>query len=1187
MNRRSGVAVLLSLLILLSFSFGQDKFNKKHEKDDDPSGFDKWFMKSRVPRNTHESPAALLKKGTDQKMKLRADHLRQLQSARLAGKRLAGVGSASSVWTSLGPSPIVWGSDATQSWTGRITAVAVDQTDSTGNTVVIGGAYGGVWRSTNAADPVPANIKWTSLTDDQATLSMGAVAIQPGNGATIIAGTGEANTAGDSYYGMGILVSTDTGAHWTLVQQTSDTTPLVFNGKTISGIAFNSRPGNTSNVVAGVASPGVFVGGDDGIRGAVYSSDGGSTWHTSTINDGTTTLTGSSVMSVVYNPVENKFFILIRYHGVYVSTDQGHTFNRLATQPNGTLLTAANCPSATNGSTCPVYRDAMAVRYVTPGSESTATDEMYIWMIGFDSSGNTIDLNLYQTKNGGTSWTQMNEAGINAATGGDAFGVDQAWYDVYLGAVPNGTGTDLYAGAINIYKCSVSSSNPTCATKPFLNLTHVYDSTCNANYPNVHPDEHGFDYLGSDPKIVFFGNDGGMYRTLDETTLVTGDCSALNVFDSMNADLGSLSQFVWGSQKYNNNTELIGGTQDNGTMYTDSVNGPGGLGWWEVLGGDGGYNAIDPSDNWYGSNTGVTVQSCPGGWTGCTQWQVVAVEGYGFDSVDGDNSAFYTPFILDPQDPTKVIIGTCRVWRGGNTNASWPDTSLQNALSHKFNSTLDTACGNDATDNNVSALAAGGPKTSSGSQVIYAGTSYGASLGGGVYVTKAAGAPGSTPTAWTDVTGSINPNGYQINGVAMDPHDATGGTAIAVIQGFTGGPGKVWRTTTFGSSWTDISGNLPDVPANDVLVDPDNGSVIYVATDIGVFVTSDEATWVEVGPNTIGATGFLPNTTVFHIAMYENGGDKRLRAWTHGRGAWETVLASPPTGVTASPTSLTFSATAGTTSGTMSVTLTNNDTTALTLGLPAFSGTAGLFAVAPTPTTCTTTLAGSATCQIFVQFSPTAAGTFTSNMTVTTTDPTTATVTVALSGTATAPTATDFSFDSTSTTTATVTAGSGASYSLVIDATPSGATFNPAITFACSGLPAKTACAFNPTSVTTAGTVMLTISTTANSSAEKGRITASNSHLGGLLAASMAIPGLAFLIPGFVSRSRRRRMLMYLGMMMIVAGFIGMAACGGGSNNNGGGGGGNTGTPTGTYTVGVTGTYGTTTHTQNVTLTVQ
>lgn len=236
---------------------------------------------------------------------------------------------------------------------------------------------------------------------------------------------------------------------------------------------------------------------------------------------------------------------------------------------------------------------------------------------------------------------------------------------------------------------------------------------------------------------------------------------------------------------------------------------------------------------------------------------------------------------------------------------------------------------------------------------------------------------------------------------------------------------------------------------------------------------------------------------------------------------------------------------------------------------------------------CLASLGAGASCQFGVQFTPPSAGSFPATMTVTTGDASTPTLTVTLTGTGTPPTATDFSFDSTSTTTATVTAGSPASYSLVIDSTPASATFSPAITFACSGLPAKTACTFTPASITQPGSVALSISTTANSSAEKGRITASNSHFGGLLAASMAIPGLAFLIPGFVSRSRRKRMLMYLGMMMIVAGFIGMAACGGGSNNNGGGGGGNNGTPTGTYTVGVTGTYGTTTHTQNVTLTVQ
>jgi hypothetical protein len=1079
--------LLCCCVLFATSSFGQERYDNKHEKEDDPAAYARWFMKSRVPRNSQQTPAALLEKATEQKMQLRAAHLRQMEMARQAGKQLAGVGNASSVWTSVGPSPIIWNTpstDPTQSFSGRITAVAVDQSDTSGKTVVVGGAYGGVWRTTNGTDPA-ANIKWTPLTDDQATLSIGSIAIQPGgNGSTIIVGTGEPNGAIDSYYGMGLLVTTDTGAHWNLVQQTSDATPMSFTGKAISAIAFNTTSGNTSNIVAAVASPGVALGNSDTVRGAVYSSDGGATWHAATISDGGTHITDSSVMSAVFDPVESKFFIVVRRHGVFVSADQGHTFTKLATQPNATILSEANCPAATNPNTCPLYRAAMAVRYVAPGAEKTSPDELYIWMIGFDTSGNTINLNLYQTKDGGTTWTALNENGINTATGGDASGVQQAWYDVYLGAVPTATGTDLFAGTINIYKCSISSSNPTCAATPFKNLTHVYDSTCTNFYPNVHPDQHGFDYVGSG-KITYFGTDGGMYRSLDETTLTVGNCTALNVFDDMNADLGSLAQFVWGSQKYNKNSEFMGGTQDNGTSYVDnSFTVPGTKGWYEQNGGDGGYNAIDNNDNWYSTNTGVTIQACPGGWVGCTQWQnlIIDVQG-GPSATDGDypGTGFYTPFILDPQDQTKVIVGTCRIWRGANTAASWTSNTITNALSHKFNTTLDSSC--TGSDNSVTSIAAGGPKTTAGSKVIYAGTSFGANFNGGIFVTNNAGAPGTAPTAWTNITGSIDTIGYAINGIAVDPHDATGGTAVAVIQGFTGGSGKVWRTTSFGSSWTDISGNLPDVPANDVLVDPDSGSVIYVATDIGVFVTSDEATWTEVGPSSAGSTGFLPNTTVVHIAMYESGSDKRLRAWTHGRGAWETVLASGST-----------------------------------------------------------------------------------------------------------QTATDFAFNvGTNPTTATVTAGSSASYSFNIDGLLSGTVnnatgFSPALTLACSGLPSKSSCSFTPASLTAPGTVALAIQTTATTTAS-----ATPLHLGGHFApgmlAALALPGLGILVPFFSTSSRRQRLLMSCAFFVVLASLMLATACGGGSS---------TpppttipGTPAGTYSVVVTGTYGSITHTQTLTLTVQ
>ena len=86
----------------------------------------------------------------------------------------------------MGPAPLA--SDATglgvQDYgpvAGRATAVAVDPADGSGNTVYIGAAYGGVWKSSNAGalSPNPSSVTWTPLTDDQPTLAVGSIAIQP------------------------------------------------------------------------------------------------------------------------------------------------------------------------------------------------------------------------------------------------------------------------------------------------------------------------------------------------------------------------------------------------------------------------------------------------------------------------------------------------------------------------------------------------------------------------------------------------------------------------------------------------------------------------------------------------------------------------------------------------------------------------------------------------------------------------------------------------------------------------------------------------------------------------------------------------------------------------------------------------------------------------------------------------
>jgi len=119
----------------------------------------------------------------------------QLRAARLAAERKTGANafSAAAGWKSLGPAPLA--SDATgfggqdYNWvSGRATAVAMDPADSTGNTVYVGGAYGGVWKSINDGplSPNPSSVSWSPLTDTQATLAVGSIAIQPGNSNVVL-----------------------------------------------------------------------------------------------------------------------------------------------------------------------------------------------------------------------------------------------------------------------------------------------------------------------------------------------------------------------------------------------------------------------------------------------------------------------------------------------------------------------------------------------------------------------------------------------------------------------------------------------------------------------------------------------------------------------------------------------------------------------------------------------------------------------------------------------------------------------------------------------------------------------------------------------------------------------------------------------------------------------------------------
>jgi hypothetical protein len=471
--------------------------------------------------------------------------------------------------------------------------------------------------------------------------------------------------------------------------------------------------------------------------------------------------------------------------------------------------------------------------------------------------------------------------------------VQQGAYNLELAAVPNAAATDLYAGTINIYKCTLSGGT-TCSQGDWINLTHVYGCNPLGAPAHVHPDQHGLSFLVAGGKAVgYFAHDGGISRTLDGFTgLHTGSCTGTNQFDSLSESLGSMTEFVSFSVHPTNVDTLLGGTQDNGspktaTATTSST-------WQNALSGDGGFNAINPNNanEWFASVPFTQIGKCELG-TGCNNNSfLLEVDS---STLGGDVGAFYTPYILDPQNTGEMLVGTCRVWRV-STSGTFP---LQ--LSNDFDN-LGTGVCTGREFIQVTALDAGGQKNGSNSKVVYAVTdgtgplavdpNTGTHRGGEVWATTNAGA-----ALMTDVTHGINTNHYAISSVAIDRSDPTGKTAYVGIMGFH--TSHVFKTTDAGTSWTDWSGGpgvtIPDAPVQALLVDSLSGK-IYAGTDAGAFVSSTSAAgWTEVGPAPgPGVSGFLPNAPVTAIRIFDDkAGTRKLRVSTYGRGIWEFNLATP------------------------------------------------------------------------------------------------------------------------------------------------------------------------------------------------------------------------------------------------------------------------------------------------------
>jgi len=880
-TRRSFAMSLLLFVATLAFAQGAKVHPDLDPEDADadrPVERSEWFREGRQVQG--KSTAELLNRAFQQRQQLRFFNRTRQQSTTFRAQ-----GSALGAWQNIGPSNLASDPSGFQNYgavTGRATAVVFDQNDVSGNTVYVGGAYGGLWRSTNAM-AAPGSVTWSPLLDGQPTLAVGTIALKPdttGANSVILVGTGETNNSSDSYYGLGILRSVDGGATWSLIDSATDPASIPartisFTGLGFSKIAFNTAAGQTSQVVAAAASSNASntgAGNSNFARGLYYSRDAGLTWNLAFISDdGVNPIAFSSGTDVVYSATAGKFFAAVRSQGIYSSSDGGATWQRLTGQPGGANLSLANCPSFGSLS-CPIFRGQIAVR---PG-----TGELYVAYV----DATEIFRGIYRSLDNGATWSaDLGEAGYTSCGDSLGCGSAQSIYNFYLSAIPTGpSSTDLYLGGENIYRCSLRS-NATGACN-WSNLTHVYGCASTgtvAASSHVHPDQHGMAYLSSNPKLMAFVNDGGIYRSMNGASS-DGSCNPANSgsWQNLNARLGPMSEFIWASQDAFNASVLLGGTQDNGSPAGN------GAGWTSVNAGDGGFNDIDPRGNgvWYTANSGVSIQRCTNG-AACGGKDFIQVidncSGAGcHNNIGGDSSSFYTPYMLDPLDASQIIIGTCRVWRGPSDGSGWPGPGDGYALSFNLDTGTSAAC---AANHTISALAAGGPPSPSGAASVL----YAARNDGRIFVSISA---ESGPASFADRSATLNSRGFKISGVAVDRSDISGKTAVVAVMGFA--VGHVWRTTDAGVTWTNISGAgaaaLPDAPADSVLVDPVNSSHIVVGTDVGVFETTDlGATWAEVSAG-------MPSLPAVRLMMFDAPGGRKLRAATYGRGMWEVSLPPVP-----------------------------------------------------------------------------------------------------------------------------------------------------------------------------------------------------------------------------------------------------------------------------------------------------
>src|SRR4051794_14164583 len=832
---------------------------------------------------------------------------------------------------------------------GRVNAIVVDPTTTTNGSIVAyaGTVGGGVWKTTNCCS---STTSWTVTTEDPliAVTAIDTLAIDPNNHNTVYAGTGDLNYGSFSMGSQGILKTVDAGQHRSLLGSTvfgpAYTEPAGQFPQYDSVGKVRVDPNNSNNVVAGTKK-GLFFSYDGGSNWAGPCTTNAFNTMRQDITGLELTNMGGGVTRILAAVGVRGFATPVQYdlgqngaNGIYTGNMVSSgcpTFTASSTNANGFVYgTGFPVGSGAGGgagyTTSQNMNGASGVLYggvgigdqlgrielaVAPSNPNVIYAQVQSIAPNNNSGGNAgcgnangCQLGAWASTDGGATWSYMQGSqggalkacattgpGTSTTAAGD---YPQNWYDQGVAVDPNNPAR-VFFDTFEVWLASRTG-------------TAWYDTTCGYNGSAVanhvvHVDQHALAFAPGSSSLLLAGNDGGVHVTAN------ADAAALNTarpaWSNMDTGFNTIEFYsgdISGNFATSSSPSAAGGAQDNAPSVASFPGGATGPVQWQVTtGGDGFSGQIDPVGTgfglryWTGNNSGGLARCVT------TATNTCLASGSGYNSArgawTGDQQSFILPINLFhggvpggddcPQAAANgggcgdLIAGTTRVWETVTGNASGtPSWYVTNNPSTQ--NMTKASLGNRSYINQLKYS----PKWSSVAAVGTNDANYwiGFNLGTGV----------AGQANWVNVTGgnSVLPN-RPVLGVALDPSSPDKATEVgyAALGGFNANtptqPGHVFQVSCSSScgSFTLAakSGNLPDIPVDSVIVNPNFPQQVFAGTDFGLYFTNNVN---AASPIWQKFTAGLPSAMIWDLQI--DRGATTLLVWTRSRGAYVWPLPS-------------------------------------------------------------------------------------------------------------------------------------------------------------------------------------------------------------------------------------------------------------------------------------------------------